>query len=69
MEDDVSNNSDISSINSAESNNSNISSIYSANISLEDYDLNEDVINRSIDFGNIFNYFYVIQLLQSYYHS
>src|ERR1043165_8503883 len=48
-----------------ESNNSDDDSIYSANISLENYDLNEDVINdinRSIDYGKNFNclYLYII---------
>ena len=62
--DDEFNNSDISSIYSAdisledyESNNSDISSIYSADISLEDCDLNEDIINdtnRSMDFSKKF---------------
>ena len=48
-----------------ESNNSDDDSIYSADISLENYDLNEDVINdinRSIDYGKNFNclYLYII---------
>src|ERR1043166_4851641 len=41
-----------------ESNNSDDDSIYSADISLENYDLNDDVINdtnRSIDYGKNFN--------------
>ena len=48
-----------------ESNNSDDDSIYSADISLENYDLNDDVINdtnRSIDYGKNFNclYLYII---------
>src|ERR1043166_9041732 len=48
-----------------ESNNSDDDSIYSADMSLENYDLNDDVINdtnRSIDYGKNFNclYLYII---------
>ena len=65
MEDDVSNNSDISSINSAKSNNSNISSIYSANISLEDYESNnsESLSDMSLneDLNNFLNYRFALR--------